>query len=165
MSTEKQLEKLENEAKAIKASFQQSTTDMDVYTSEVTFSTSANIIRWNDNGNWDPYHYSNLDSLEGLKNDGSGNHTGYGWERVIVTFDCDGGFNTFASLEIEKIDVSDWYIRFQRIPYSGGARWEVLLLANGVLEHGIYQSWKPNILKFVVQSAMAGTVGAKMVWQ
>lgn len=166
MRTEKEVEKLEGEIKAIKASFQQSASMMEVYTASCNFSTSPNVITWNGNGHWTPLHYTWLDTLYGQTVDGSGNTTGYGRERIIVTFTCTGGINTFASLELEPIDMNDGTVWIKRIPYSGGARWVVYLNPNGVYNgQGVWQSWKANKLKFYVQSAMAGTVGAKMAWQ
>ena len=165
MRTEQELNKIEEEIRAIKASFQQSATMLDVDKTTITFSTSPNIVRWNDNGNWEPYKYELLDTLREFSSDLQGNHAGYGLERVVVTFDCDGRQNTFASLEMDLIDANDWAVWQKRVPYSGGARWIVMFHVNGSLDgQGNFQ-WKPTIVKFAVESAIPGTLGAKMVWE
>lgn len=165
MRIEAQVTELEEEMKAIKASFEQTASSMMVYTSVMEFTTSPNTITWNGHGNWEPLKYPWLDSLDGLTSDGSGNNTGYGRERIEVTFDCSGGINTFASLEIDLLDTLNNAVWCKRVPYSGGAKWIVLLRANATYdEHSVWQSWKPNKLRFAVQSAMPGTIGAKMIW-
>ena len=164
MRIESEIEEIEEEMKSLKASFQQAASSMTVYTSTMDFTTSANSITWNGNGNWEPLKYPWLDSLDGLTSAGSGAYTGYGRERIEVTFDCSAGINTFASLEIDLVDAINTAVWFKRVPYSGGARWIILIRANGNYSQGIWQSWKPNKLRFAVQSAVPGTIGAKMIW-
>lgn len=165
MRVESEITEIEEEMKAIKASFQQVASSMTVYTSSMDFTTSPNTITWNGHGNWEALKYPWLDSLDGLVSDGAGNNTGHGRERIEITFICSAGVNTFASLEIDLVDTISNAVWFKRIPYSGGARWVVLLRANGVYNgQGVWQSWKPNKLRFAVQSAMPGTIGAKMIW-
>lgn len=163
MSVETQIEELKNEMAALKTSFNQVSMSLDVYTTSLEFSTSPNQIQWNSN-NLDQTKPCYLFSLDGTS-DLQGNHNSYGRERVEVTFDCDAGINTFASLEIDLIDANDWAVWVKRVPYSGGARWIVLLTDNAVLSGGVWQSWKANVVKFTVQSAAPGTLGAKMIWQ
>lgn len=166
MTIERQVKELEEELKAIKTSFEQSAATMNVYTTEISFETLPNHIAWNGNGNWEPFKYSWLDSIAGYTSDLQGNHTGYGRERFVVTFNCNGGINTFASLELTPIGVNNIPIVWiKKVPYSGGARWIVLVWANGTYdEYGDY-TWKPNRFKIAVQSAMPGTLGAQMIWE
>ena len=166
MRTEQQLTKLEEEVKAIKASFEQTASMMKVYTASTDFSTSPNIVSWNGNGHWEPLKYPWLDSLSGISHDASGTYTGYGRERVLVTFDCDGRTNTFASLEIDLVDANGSAVWCKRVPYAGGAQWVVLFHANEERDgQGQWVAWKPTVLKLAVQSAIPGTLGVKMIWQ
>ena len=166
MSVEQEVNNLEMEIKALKTSFEQNANMMDVYTAQIQFSTSPNFIQWNGNGHHIVLKYPWLESLAGFTSDLQGNHTGYGRERFIVTFNCAGGNNTFASIEIEPVNQSSMPIVWiKRVPYAGGARWEILVWDNGDYdEHGNY-TWKPNIFNIAVQSALVGTLEAKMVWQ
>jgi len=166
MRTEQQLNTLEEEIKAIKTSFQQTASMMDVYTTILDFSTSPNIVRWNGNGHWEPLKYPWLDSLSGISSDSSGNYTGYGRERVVVTFNCSGGINTFASLEMDLIEANGNAVWCKRVPYDGGARWVVLFHANEERDgQGRWVSWKPTVVRFAVESAIPGTLEARMIWQ
>lgn len=168
MRVENQIVKLEREIEAIKSSFEQSAATMNVYTSEIYFETSPNHITWNDNGHWEPIRYAWLDSLAGITQDSQGNYSGYGRERFVITFDCDGGSNTFASLELTPVGVSQIPIVWsKKVPYSGGARWVVLVWDNGTYStDGSYTyTWRPNRFNIAVQSAMPGRLGAKMIWQ
>lgn len=165
MNVERQLKKMEEETRAIKASFEQAAAMMDVYSTSIQFSTSPNIIHWNGHGHFSPDQYEYLAALRGGTSDLDGNHTGYGQERVVVTFDCDKGQNIFASLEIDLIDSGSWAVWCRRITYAGGARWVVLFQVNSVTDHGTWVNWKPNVVRFTVESAAPGTLGAKMIWQ
>lgn len=166
MSVEQEIRNLEAEVKAIKASFEQNATTMTIHSAQVQFSTSPNYIQWNGNGHHVATMYPWLESLSGLTSDLSGNHTGYGRERFIVTFRCNGGNNTFASLEIDPVNQTSMPIVWaKRIPYSGGARWEVLVWDNGDYDSQGNYTWEPNIFNIAVQSAIAGTLEVKMAWQ
>lgn len=165
MRAEKEIAQLEEEVKAIKASFQQSASMMEVYKAEMQFATSQNLVQWNGNGHWEPFKYELLESLTSYSSDAQGNHTGYGYERIVITFDCEGGQNTFASLELDMVDVNEWAVWYKRIPYSGGARWVVSLHPNGSYNGQGTFIWRPSVLKIAVESAIPGTLGAKMIWQ
>lgn len=164
MNVEKETQKLERELKAIKTSFEQSAATMKIYKTQIRFSTSPNQVRWNSNGHWEPLKYEPLDSLAGLTSDSSGNYTGYGHERIVVTFDSEKGQNTFASLELNLIDFRNWIVWPKRVPYSGGARWVVDLHPNVYQDEQYVWHWKPNILDIAIESSFPGVVGAKMIW-
>lgn len=165
MSVEQEITKLEQELKAIKTSFEQSAAMMKVNKVQMRFSTSANFIQWNPHGNWEPFKYEPLDSLAASTSDSSGNHTGYGNERVVITFNSEKGQNTFASLELNLIDAKGWAVWQKRVPYSGGARWIINLLPNVYQDEQYEWHWEPNVLDIAVESSFPGTLGAKMIWE
>lgn len=166
MNVEDQIFELEREVESIKTSFAQSAVTMDVYTVEDYFETSPNIITWNANGHLEPMKYPNLESLTGITSDAQGNHTGYGRERFVVTFDCSSGINTFATLELtpigEDIIPPVW---INRVPYSGGAKWIIIVWAQGDYDDQRNFIWRPNRFNIAVQSAAPGTLGVKMIWE
>lgn len=134
-NTEVTIQKLEEEVKALKNAFSQTALQLPVFTYTIYFTTTVNQITIQEPG------------YPSFTFDGSG--------RTVVTFDSAAGVNTLAFLEIEYDDggygMSDTKVR--RVPYSGGARWIVYDMG-GQIDY-----------KFVVHSAVQGTLGAKMIWQ
>lgn len=161
MSVQGQINKLEEEIKAIKASFEQSAAQMPMYSSEITFTTSMNMVRYT-HPPINPLEWATLVSLPNIDQ-----NTSCGVEPIIVTFTCDKGINTFANLEILVIESLDglFVTTVRRIPYSGGARWLVTAQPNHEYKQDGYVEWHPTKLKFVVKSAVTGTLGAKMIWE
>lgn len=137
---EAELKKLEDEIEAQKAAYEKMAIQMPIFTKSINFTTSANPmnIRYPDNTNY---------SFDGN-------------ERVVVTFTTSRGSNTLATLELTS-DAIKADLKIKRVPYSGGARWIVYDIPN-------YDGGGNRIdthYTFTVQSAVAGTLGAKMVWQ
>lgn len=137
---EAEFRKLENEIEAQKAAYEKMATQMPIFTKSVDFTTSANSmnIRYPDNTNY---------SFDGN-------------ERVVVTFTTSRGSNTLATLEFTSDGIKA-DLKIKRVPYSGGARWVVYDMPN-------YDSGGNRIdthYTFTVQSAVDGTLGAKMIWQ
>lgn len=136
---EKELIRLEEEIKAQKAAYEKMALQMPTFTTSVDFTTLANPM--------------SIDQ-------GSGAYNFDGNERVVVTFTTSRGSNTLAVLEM----ISDGLkadLKVKRIPYTGGARWIVYDLPN-------FDSGGNRIdthYTFTVQSAVEGTLGAKMIWQ
>lgn len=164
MRTETQLQKLEQELQAIKASFEQSASSMEFYTYENTFSTSLNAINITFPQSVDPMDWTEL-WLPVLDSNKS---TRAGEEKIVVTFDCDNNINTFAMLEIEKIQSGTGLrpISVERKIYNGGARWVVTAMPNvRMVGTSGYYEWNPNILRLVVKSSVRGQLGVKMSWQ
>lgn len=161
MRVEKNLNTLEQEIKALKASYEQLAAEMPMYKSEITFTTSINRIEYTSPA-IDPTKWESIIALPRLSQ-----NVACGVEPIIVTFECSGGINTFATLEIGDVDVTSGVLAMttRRIAYSGGARWLVTVSPNVTLESSGWYSWRPTILKFVVRSAVAGNLGAKMIWQ
>lgn len=160
MSVESEIEKMTNEINSLKATFEQSAAMMQMIVTEITFSTSMNSISFT-NPSYDPLKWQSLISLPKISAT-----VACGLEPVIVTFDCDAGINTFATLEIERpahtpLDLIATY----RLPYSGGAKWMVTVNPNVTPLQSGYYSWQSTTLRFVVKSAAAGQLGAKMIWQ
>lgn len=163
MRTDNEVKKLEQEIKALKTSFEQSASMLDVYTEEINFETSINVTNFSNSGSYDPLNWSTLMAMRQLPNG-----TRFSTETIKVTFRCDAGINTFASLEINNITggAKTAFTTVRRIPYSGGARWLVTVTPN-VTPSGTtgYYNWEPTQFKFAVQSAAKGTLEAKMIWQ
>lgn len=164
MSTEKQIEKLEQEIKAIKASFEQSASDMKMYTYEKVFSTSMNAIYITPPQNYDPLKWVPL-ILPILDDD---KVTKIGDERIEITFDSGGNLNAFAMLEMEVIQSGAGLrpITTERKIYNGGVKW-VLVVSPNIKMVGTsgYYEWRPTILRFNVKSSVQGQLGVKMIWQ
>ena len=159
---EKQIERMEQEIKAIKASFEKSAAQMPMYSSEITFTTSQNIVKFT-HPPIDPRDWATLTSMPRTDVD-----TYCGKEPIIVTFSCDKGINTFANLEIETISGTSSIFSsssISQISYNGGARWLVIIQPNTKIGDDGWDIWSPTILRFVVKSAAQGTLGAKMIWQ
>lgn len=137
---EAELKKLEDEIEAQKAAYEKMAIQMPIFTKSINFTTSANPmnIRYPDNTNY---------SFDGN-------------ERVVVTFTTSRGSNTLATLELTS-DAIKADLKIKRVPYSGGARWVVYDMPN-------YDGGGNRIdthYNFTVQSAVDGTLGAKMIWQ
>ena len=164
MRTDSQIKQLEQEIKALKTSFEQSASMLTVYTEEISFQTSMNVTNFTNSGSYNPLEWQTLVAMN-RTSDG----TRFSIETVQVTFRCEAGINTFASLEIDKLNGEEAGLRTisqRRIPYSGGARWLVTVAPNATLIGTTgYYSWNPTQLKFAVQSAVKGTLEAKMIWQ
>ena len=162
MRAEDQIAKLQQEAKAIKASFEQSASMMEIYTATASITTQPNkvgytvpsggfvyddwkrITAMNDNhSSDDPFHY-------------------YCDETVIVTFQSENGSNVLANLEFdENTDVI-----VTRLAFSGGAQWRVVVSPNLTPVPGTaYVEWAPTVINFAVQSSVKGTLEAKMIWE
>lgn len=161
MNAAQELQKLEQEVKAIRAAFQQNAATMKVYTSTLQFTTSENFTSWTNSGSYETQDWPALISME-IQSDGKR----FDDETIVVTFDCDAGINTFASLEIDPINVKSGMavLTVERVPYSGGAQWLITLQPRST-QSGGYDVWQPSTLNFAVQSAAPGTLGAKMIWQ
>lgn len=137
---EKELKKLEDEIIAQKAVYEKMATQMPVFTKSVNFTTKANPMVI-DYGGGSTYSFD-------------------GNERVMVTFATSRGSNTIAALEM-TLDGITADLKVKRIPYTGGARWIVYNMPN-------YDGGGNRIdthYTFTVQSAIDGTLGAKMVWE
>ena len=163
MRVEKQISQLEEEIQAIKSSFELQAASAQVETKTITFSTSANIIRWSNSSPYNPLQWETLVSLPKAQNGDC-----YGNEEILVTFNCASGSNTIASLEIKEISVNAGvvFLSARRIPYSGGARWIINLPPNTTLDGDTgYHIWSPSTIQIAVQSMIEGTLEAKMIWQ
>lgn len=163
MRTEQQVQKLEQEIKALRTAFEQNAASMNIQTFTLEFTTSRNTTDWS---NSSPYNPLQWDSLISMPMDSNGNRIGM--ETIEVTFDCSAGINIFANLEINTIEVSNnnWaVISSRRIPYSGGAKWLITVNPNIQMigDTGIYE-WSPSKLLFAVQSAAPGIISARMIW-
>lgn len=162
MRVDQQLQKVEQEIESIRSAFVYNASNMDVYTSTLTFTTSKNTTNWSNSGSYNPLQWAPLTSM----------YTSSGGDRfdvetVIVTFTCDAGINTFANLEINFVDVKAGLavVSCRRVPYSGGARWLVTVQPKSTMDSLGYYTWQASILKFAVQSATPGNLTAKMIWQ
>lgn len=135
---EAEITRIENEIDAQKATFEKTAYQMPVFTNSIEFKTSANKI---------------------TMDQGAGPFSFDGNERVLVTFDTARGSNTLAVLEMTSDSIlAD--LKVKRIPYSGGARWVVYDMPN--YDDGTRID---THYTFTVQSAVDGTLGAKMIWQ
>ena len=160
MSVENQVERLEQESEALKVSYEQSASELSLYTYETVFSTTMNGITCTLPSSYDPEVWwlppAKLDS-----------DTRIGDELVEVTFDSDEGINPFAMLEMEDASANERndFITTTRVPYNGGARW-IVELSPSIEPVGStgYYSWKPNVIRFVVKSFARGRIGVKMAW-
>ena len=162
MRVDQQLQKIEQEIESIRSAFTYNASNMDVYTSTLTFTTSKNTINWSNSGSYNPLQWPPLTSM--YKTAG-GDY--FDVESIIVTFACDAGINTFANLEINFVEVKAGLevISCRRIPYSGGARWLVTVQPKSTMDSLGYYTWQASTLKFAVQSAAPGNLTAKMIWQ
>lgn len=141
---ETELKKLEEEIRAQKTAFEKMGTQMPVFTKSVDFSTLANPMRIDYGDGSEPYEFD-------------------GNERVVVTYATSRGSNTLATLEM-TIDGFRNSLKVKRVPYTGGARWIVYNTPTYAEVGGNYQRVATNYT-FTVQSAVDGTLDARMIWQ
>lgn len=159
MSVENQIERLEQESEALKVSYEQSASDLSLYTYETTFSTTMNRVVCTYPPTYHPADWY-------LPTPRLDYDTRLGDEFVEITFDSEEGINPFAMLEMVNTNAEERDIIItKRVPYDGGARWVVELSPNitPVGETGYY-SWEPNVMRFVVRSFVRGRIGVKMLW-
>lgn len=161
MSVEQQIEKLNQEIKDVKSSFEQSATMMKIYSTKITFSTSMNTIIFS-NPSYNPLEWETLVSLPRIDA-----NTRCGVEPIIVTFNCEKGINTFATLEIKVIEGGTGLrtITTKRLPYSGGSRWLVTTSPYTKMNSSGWYNWYPTVIEFNIKSATPGQLEAKMIWQ
>jgi len=133
MNVEKELKKLEDESKAMKAAFERSAAQIPIFTKTVRHSTSQNRIT--------------------LKYPGGGTSYNGDPESVIVTFNTNSGINTLAKLEATTDNSRLPLVR--RVPFSGGARWSVTANPKGDFDGN---NWSPTNYTFTVQAASEGTL-------
>ena len=162
---EKQIEKMEQEIKALKASFQQSASSMEIYTTRTTFTTQANkFTAYNPSYNYQDW--SRIVSYY-IDHDSSDPSSYYADEPVIVTFRSENGQNVLANLEIGANGDATSFIKIIRLPFSGGARWKLLCapLLEDVGNPVQYVNWSPWTLNIAVQAGVKGTLEVKMAWE
>lgn len=140
MTIEKEIAKLENEIEAQKSTFEKMATQMPVFTHAIEFATSSNDCTLQYDSTTTTYR---------------------GPERVVVTYDTGRGSNTLATLEVIT-DKARPETRVTRVPYSGGARWIVIDSNPSSTAQG---AWAPTVYNFAVQSAVDGTLSARMIWE
>lgn len=138
---QKQLSKIEDEIKALKAVFDKNATKLPVFTKELDFTTSENVCTMSQSGGYS-YSFS-------------------GGERVIVEFRTVNGLNTLADLEYtwsqgDNVNLPKCF----RIPFNGGVAWEVSGVANTSGD-----GWQATTYNFKVNSAVDGVLTARMIWQ
>lgn len=131
MNVESELIKLENESKALKATFERAATTITLFTNGITHTTTQNQMTVVTSGGT---YYQNDP------------------ERVIVTFNTNTGANTIAKLEIATDNTDLPVVR--RLPYSGGAQWSVCAGTKNT------SPWQPTNYTFTVQSLMDGALSA-----
>lgn len=162
MRIDQQVQKIEEEIKEIKSSFEHNANSMQVYTSKLVFTTSKNVTNWSNSGAYSPLEWEPLISMFGESNGDKFDH-----ETIELTFDCAYGINTFANLEMRFVSVSSGFVvaTTRRVPYSGGARWLIIVQPKATSDSLGYYTWYPSTIEFAVQSAAQGTLRAKMLWQ
>lgn len=165
MRIEKEVQHLEQEMKALKTSFEQSATSMNIYTTTTSITTQANKITADINKAFDYYDWLRITSLFGI-HDSADPYSYYVEEPVIVTFRSQNGANVIANLEIDS-NATEGFIKVQRIPFNGGARWKLMIypLLEPVGNPVQYYIWSPTVLQLAVQCGVKGTLEAKMAWQ
>lgn len=140
---EKELQRLEDEIKAQRTVFEKMALQMPVFTKSINYTTKANpmTISYSSGGSY------NFD----------------GNERVKVTFTTSRGSNTLANLEITSDGIKA-DLKVFRVPYSGGARWIIYSMPKYETVGGTYQRVDTHY-SFTVQSAVEGTLDARMIWE
>lgn len=164
--TEKQLKSLEQEIKALKTSFEQSASSMEIYTTRTTFTTQVNKFSFTSPPSFD---YENWWRIMGYidQHDSTDRSSYFADEPVIITFRSENGQNVLANLEIGANGDSTSFIKIMRVPFNGGARWKLLCephlepVGNPVE----YYNWSPWVLNIAVQAGVRGTLEVKMAWQ
>lgn len=138
-SVEKMIRDNNAEADALKVAFEMSAMTIPVKTKELTFNTSKNEVS--------------------ISMPGQPTYTYADYERTILTFTTDYGQNTIAQLELTTNGDQPPVVR--RMAYSGGARW--MIMGKPRFDGG--GNWQATTFNFTVQTAIEGTLSAKMVWQ
>lgn len=165
MRTEKEVENLDREIKALKASFEQSASTMEIYTTRTTFTTQSNKFSFGWPSSFDYDDWWRIILYIGI-HDNVDRYSYYASEPVIVTFRSENGQNVLANLEIGANGDSTSFIKITRVPFNGGARWKLLCephlepVGNPVE----YYNWSPWVLNLAVQAGVKGTLEAKMAW-
>lgn len=165
MRTEKEVENLDREIKALKASFEQSASTMEIYTTRTTFTTQSNKFTFGWPSSFDYDDWWRIIAYIGI-HDNVDRYSYYASEPVIVTFRSENGQNVLANLEIGANGDSTSFIKITRVPFNGGARWKLLCephlepVGNPVE----YYNWSPWVLNLAVQAGVKGTLEAKMAW-
>lgn len=165
MRTEKEVENLDREIKALKASFEQSASTMEIYTTRTTFTTQSNKFSFGWPSSFDYDDWWRIIAYIGI-HDNVDRYSYYASEPVIVTFRSENGQNVLANLEIGANGDSTSFIKITRVPFNGGARWKLLCephlepVGNPVE----YYNWSPWVLNLAVQAGVKGTLEAKMAW-
>jgi hypothetical protein len=142
MSVENEIVKLEAELAAQKATYEKTAQQMPVFTYTEEFDTTENTCN--------------------MAHSGGGSLSYAGPERILVTLDTARGSNTLATLETQMTSDQS-YIKVQRMAYAGGAQWCVVIEPN--ISPVDYETWRPTHFVFTVHSAVAGTLGVKMIWE
>ena len=145
---ERQLVELEDEMRALKRSFAQSATGVAMYKYEQTFSTSRNA-----------QSYTNSQSFDVTKFPLCIRDTGN--ETMVVTFRSKDGRNALATLDIDMVTGDPLGLNVRRVPFDGGARWQILNLAGGFTA----EEWVTTTYKFTVNTMAEGTLDVRMIWQ
>ncbi len=143
MKVEQQLTALENEASALKATFERLSTSVPVYTKTATAQTSANLAH---------YHYYSTDWGETLDYDI------YLSERLRVTLATDSGIDTIATIEVTCNNADSPAPSIRRVNYDGGARW--------IISNSAYfgnNGWQPTIYHIAVHSMADGKLSVEGV--
>lgn len=144
-NTSQRIQDIKRELRAQKMAFQRASNTLPLYTKTLTFNTKKNACHVEDL--WYPgsdYDYE-------------------GYERIVVTLDTTSGANTLANLEMSiKSNSSDFPLITRRVPYSGGARWIVMVDPNYIM---LDRTWITTTIEFSVHSLVDGTLSAKMIWE
>lgn len=165
MRTEKEIEDLDREIKALKTSFEQSASTMEIYTVQTTFTTQPNKFTAT-NASYDYEYWYRIVGYY-YRHDSVDLNSFYADEPVIVTFRSENGQNVLANLEIDANGDLTNFIKITRVPFNGGARWELLLypILEPVGNPIQYVIWHPWVLNIAVQAGVKGTLEVKMAWQ
>lgn len=135
MNLSRRLQIAQQEAKALKQSFESSGTDLSFVTKTINFTTEANNCRRSD---WGDFR---------------------GAERVVVTLATGSAMNTIAIIEILCDSEPPYSVR--RDPdFVNGARW---IIANAPKE--VSGNWAATNYTFKVHTLINGTLNARMIWE
>lgn len=130
MSVEAWLSRLEKESDALKQTFLRSATSLKVITNTLTYQTVRNAITIVFSGGSNVFNDP---------------------ERFIVTFDTFTGSNTIARLEMST-DQQYPFVKVRRLPYSGGARWSVVMNSRD------YATWTTTNCQISIHSLVDGSI-------
>lgn len=134
-SVSKKIQNIKRELQALKIGFARSARQIPLTTKTLTFDTKKNAC-----------------DMSGIPYEGD--------ERVIITLDTAQGANTLAILEISgNFEIAPVV---KRLPYSGGARWEVM---NSPRINWLDHTWLPTTYIFAIQTLVDGSVSARMEWE